>query len=272
MDIKEVHKELLPVIQEELQLIAVGYSMKEIGDSFEKLSQYFQALAICHLLETADENQFRENLIRSGFARRYFLKKSHEQGNLKDRRLALSRTEAFLDSVAAGHLQLGREIADLSLLNWESNWEYEDDFCIFQFLHYIVKKPDELANHRVEKILSRFEKAIEGTESLRLEVCKGIISREKEKFSTTFNELMKEKQDLIDEERERMLEPCPSTYVFWPRSFVSIEGLALLKIAEIIGIKIDEDFPLCPSIGRLSTTEKEYTDFFQEIDQVRSKG
>lgn len=268
MDPRDVHQEIIQEIKEEMLFVADGYRMEEIGAVFEKLSRYFQALGICYLLESADVERFRENLVRSGYARRYFLRKSREEGNHRDRHLALGRTESFLDSVVAGHIRLAREIAGLSSERWEPNWEYEDDFCFFLFLHNIVRNP-HLPNPQLEEILARFERALEGGESLRFNVCKVLMSREQEEFISVLNELMEEKQDLFNKKRERMLEPDPSAYVFWPKSFVSIEGLALLKIAETVGIEIGEDFPLCPGIGRLSTTDKDYTDFFYEIERNR---
>jgi hypothetical protein len=267
MDIRDVHKELIPEIQAELLFLAAGYRMEEIGDVFEKLSEYFQALGICHLLESGDVDQFRENLVRSGYARRYFLSKSRAEGNDRDRHLALGRTEAFLDAVAAGHLRLAKDIANLSVETWEPNWEYEDDFCFFLFLHQIIKSPGQLSSPQLEEILTRFENALEGEESLRLEICKALLSRNLEEFRTALNGLMGDKQDLHDEKRDRMLEPEPSSYVFWPQSFVSVEGLALLKIAEVVGVEVEDEFSLCPRLGRLSTANQDYTDFFQEIEQ-----
>ena len=201
-----------------------------------------------------------------------FLRKSRDEGNDRDRHLALGRTEAFLGSVAAGHIRLAREIANLSIDSWEPNWEYEDDFCFWYLLQQIIRNPDQLLSPQLAEIILRFERALEGGESLRLEVCKALISRETENFRTAINKLMEEKQDLLDEQRRRMLEPEVSTYIFWPSSFVSVEGLALLKIAEIIGIEVEsQGFPLCPSIGRLSITDEDYADIFQEIERERTR-
>lgn len=271
MDTRDIHKLLLPEIEDEILLVAAGYRMEEIGDVFARLSEYFQALGICYLLENADVDQFRENLVRSGYARRYFLRKSLEEGNDRDRHLSLGWTKALLDSVAAGHLRLARDIINLSIETWEPNWEYEDDFCFYQFLQQVVMNPDYLSNPELEEILARFERALEGGDSLRLEVCKALLRREGGNFSAALYELMQEKQEMHDEQRERMLEPGPSTYVFWPRSFVSVEGLGLIKIAEVVGIKIDEDFPLCPRIARFPTSDHDYTDIFQIIERERAR-
>src|SRR5215813_3349285 len=109
MDASEIRDELVPEIKEMLAFVAAGYPIRELGDELEKLSEYFQALGIAYLLEYADQDRFRENLVRSGHARRYFLRKLLEENNVNDHRLALGRTEAFLDALAAGEVGLARE-------------------------------------------------------------------------------------------------------------------------------------------------------------------
>jgi hypothetical protein len=270
MDPRSVHNELVAEIKEELLFVA-GYPATEIGDVFERLSEYFQALGICHILETADPDQFRENLVRSGYARRYFLNNSREQGHTNDRHLALSRTEAFLDSLAAGQLTLAREIAELSIEKWESTWEYEDDFCFFHFLHQITRAPDDLKNPILRGTLSRFEAALEGGESLRLDACNALLRRKAEECETAISGLMEEREESLNGRRERMLERDISVCAFWPRSFVSIEGLALLRIADLLGIHVEGDVPLCPEVARLGLTDRSYQDIFLEIELARPR-
>jgi hypothetical protein len=271
MDPREIHQLILPEIQESLLFFAGGYRMDETGNIFDKLSECFQILAICHLLETGDIDQFRENLVRSGHARRYFLRKSREEGNIRDNHLALSRTDAFLDSVVAGHLELAKEIADLSVQQWEPDWEYEDDYYYLRILHNMVRNPEEKSGAQFEELITRFEKSLEGGSSPRLNVCRALLVDNQDDFIVALNELIEEKQELDDQQRSSKVEADLSDFTFWPRSFVSIEGLALLKIAEIVGFQIDDDFPLCPRIARLSTTDQDYRDMFQEIEHAREQ-
>jgi hypothetical protein len=271
MDPREIHQLIIPEIQEALLFIAANYRVDEIGGVFDKLSECFQALAICHLLETGDIDQFRENLVRSGHARRYFLRKSREEGNTRDHHLALSRTEAFLDSVAAGYIELAKEITELSVQQWEPDWEYEDDYCFFQILHNIIRNPEERHEARFDEAVGRFEKSLEGGSSPRLDVCKALLLDNQDGFIVALNELIEEKQDLDDQQRSSKVEADLSDFTFWPRSFVSIEGLALLKITELVGFQIDDDFPLCPRIARLSTADQDYRDMFQEIEHARDQ-
>lgn len=267
MDLNEVHQEILALIQEDILLVAAGYSASDTADSYERLSRNFQALAICHLLETADIGHYRENLIRSGYARRYFLEKMDLEGDRNNRRLALSRTEAFLDLIVAGQLELAKEIVNLSLDSWEASWEYEDDYCFYCFLHNMLRYIDgDVGNENLDKILDRYETVLEGGVDERLSVCRTLLSRDDKEFETALIELLETQEDTIDQQRERMLEPDPSTVGFWPKSFVSIEGLALIQFANIVGMDIKKSFPLCPDIGQLSKTEVIFPDFFREIE------
>ena len=168
MELGEVHAALVEETQETLAVVAGPYRVDELGEEFEKLSDCFQALGICHLLETGNVDQFQENLVRSGHARRYFLRRSQQEGNQRDRHLAISRTEAILDVLTAGHLPLAQEIVQLSQPTWDRAGEYEDDFCYFRFLHLLVRAVEPWPEKDLDDILLQFEQSLEGGESARL--------------------------------------------------------------------------------------------------------
>ena len=264
MDLADVHSELVVEAQQSLGVVIANDAVGRIGYVFDDLSTYFQGLGICHLLEFADTEQFRENLVRSGHARRYFLRKSREQGNTDDRHLALSRTEAFLDAVVAVDLALARDIARLSIDRWEPAWEYEDDYCYYRFLHTIVLAPDEAPTEALDALLDRFEGVLEGGTSARLDACKALLHQDEVAFDDALEMLMEETQQAHDEKRELV-----ETYdfPFWPRSFVSIEGLALLKVADLLGVPARDAFPLCPNLGRLASPGRPVFDLFAEIER-----
>lgn len=263
MDLSDVHQLVIPEIQENLAIVASGDQMCEIGGVFAELSAYFQALGICHLLEFADLEQFQSNLVRSGYARRYFLRKSSEQGNKNSSHLAISRSEAFLDAVGAGDLPLAREIVALSTPPWDADWEYEDDFCYYQFLHSLVLAPDNLPETQMQMTLQRFQDALEGGDSWRLEVCKSLLARDEEVFHEAFQELIEEIRDFQDSKKT---DAEPYEFLVWPRSYVSVEGLALLEAAKLLGIPTSDGYPLCPPMARLSTADLQVADPFQEIE------
>lgn len=275
MSPEQIHETLLPEVRELVGILASGYPIAELGGELENFSNYFQGLAITHLLTDADLEQFKLYLTRSGYARRYFLSRSARDGNSGDPRLALGRTEAFLDCVAAGQMALAREITSLSGTAWNPDWEYEDDFCYFLFLHRIVGGLDPTDEPLLRNVLTRFETALEGGKSLRLDMCRAILGRDAEAFSTGLFALMESRRKELFHLRERMQQLEPAGCVCWARSFVSIEGFALMRLAVFAGLPpLDPDVepPLCPSQGRIDAIDVEYEDFFQGIELRLTKG
>jgi hypothetical protein len=270
MSPKQIHAALLEAVQDAVLFLASGYSIAQLGEELENLSNYFQGLAITHLLRSANLEQFKLYLTRSGYARRYFLSRSARDGNTLDRRLALGRTEAFLDAAAGGQMALAREIASLSGNVWNPDWEYEDDFCYFQFLHRIARGLDSVDESELQAILVRFEKSLEGGKSFRLAVCRAILGRDPDAFQTALYALMEQRREELVDLRERMQQVEPTSCVCWARSFVSIEGLALMRLAEMTGLPAldsDAEPPICPALGRIPAVDTTYEDFFEGIER-----
>jgi hypothetical protein len=268
MDLRKVHQKLIPAIEEELLFIATDLSSDQVGEVCCRLSEYFQSLAICHLLENADTEQFRENLVRSVYSRRHFLQRCRDEGENSSRYLALSRSDAVLDALVSGRLDLASEVGALSKETWDPRWEYEDDLCFFLFLHLFIRDRSPAGRSSRDEVLTRFERALEGARSNRLEVCRALESGDTDEFASTLNALLDEKKEQSDQERRRIVSDEVPAILFWPRSFVSIESLALLRLAEIAGMPIDNDFPLCPSLGRLPVSDRDYRDVVMEAHRL----
>lgn len=266
MDIRDVHTELILEARFGFAAVTAERPIAERGGALEELSAYFQGLALCHLLENADIASFRENLVRSGHARRYFLRRSRVEGNDADRRLALSRTEAFLDAVAAADLPLAREIATLSVERWNPAWEYEDDFCYYRILHTLVLDPDAAREPALGALLTRFEAALEGGAAWRLALCEALVERDAARFDESLRGFIEAEQEANDVRREALES---YEFLFWPRSFVSVEGLALLQLATLRGIETTDAYPLCSAIARLAPAEHQYRDLFAEMERLR---
>ena len=266
MDIRDVHTELVLEAQFSFAAVTAERPVAERAGALEEVSAYFQGLALCHLLESADAVLFRENLVRSGHARRYFLRRSRAEANGADRRLALSRTEAFLDAVAAADLPLAREIASLSGSAWNPAWEYEDDFCYYRILHTLVLDPNASREPTLGALLARFEDALDGDKSWQFALCEALVERDESLFDESLQGFVEAEQEANDARRDALES---YEFLFWPRSFVSVEGLALLQVATLRGLPTAEAYPLCPAIGRLAPTEHRVRDLFAEIERLR---
>jgi len=274
MNPKQIHTTLFEAAQEAVSILTVEYPILQIGEELENLSNYFQGLAIANLLMGADVEKFKLSLTSSGYARRYFLRRSVREGNADDPRLALGRTEAFFDALAANQIALSQDIVRQSGETWHSDWEYEDDFCYFLFLHRLVAGNSSNEKGELRAILARFESALEGGSSSRLDVCGALLARDGEAFGAALSELMQQRREELLERRELMQQDEPLSCVIWARSFVSIEGYALMRIAELLGmpaIDRDSELPLCPQLGRIQDPPTVYEDIFEGIDRERTR-
>jgi hypothetical protein len=268
MDIADVHAAVVPEIHQRVALVFEGYPMAGMGETFEELSVLFEALGLCHLLEAVDLRAFAENLCRSGHARRYFLRRSRAEGNVDDPRLALGRTSAVLDALAAGDVGLAGDIAALSITEWQPDWEYEDDFCYFLFLHRVILGQGGdlvVPNATLVAILDRFERALEGASSPRLGVCRALVARDAAAFADALARRLDQIAGEHDVERTTAAVQEDIDVGFWPRSFVSIEGLALLNLGGLLGVRVAGDPRMCPQVARLPIQPNDYRDIFDEI-------
>lgn len=265
MDIDDVRRGLVPEINDGYLTLSEHYPVKEVAYIYEDLSLQMEALGICYLLEDADQEGFRERLVRAGHARRWFLRRSKIEGNVDDYHLALTRQNGFFDAVAAGHLPLAADLAAESDAAFNPQWEYEDDYAYQRFLMSLVlaggPAPITVAQRAV---LDRFEAALEGEVTPRLRICNALAAKHADAFVDSFNALLEEDQERVDEEREsdRVLE---GDLCFWPTSYVFVEGLALLKLAELVGVPARGPFARCPDLARLAFTSHPYEDYFEVI-------
>jgi hypothetical protein len=267
MDLAVVHAALITEIKDGLSYVLEPARMAELGDIFDTLSFQFEALGLCHLFEFADQDTFRENLMRSGHGRRYFLRRSHSEKNDADRHLALSGNPGFLDAVVAGALPLACDIARLSTPIWNGNWEYEDDFCFRLLLHQIALDPGAFPTPDAHALLARFEKSLEGGKSVHFDVAKALVAKDPAAFAGALGALVAAEAKKIAKDRVSAAVQ-EGDLVYWPRSRASIEGLALLNLTRLLNLPVEGEFPLCPPLARLPWKDQPADDLFEEIERL----
>lgn len=265
MGLHETRDEILEHLKEQLSVIAGGYPAREMGSLYEEVATCFQAIGCCNLLLQADAEGFHRNLMWAALARRTFLARSLAEKSADDFRMARSRCESFFCAIAAGDWLMAREIGDLSPADVTPDGEYEDDFAYYRFVDLLIKGADAAER---ERILLRFEAALEGAASPRLDVCKALHSANADDFEKALRDLIGAHQDFIDESQVRFADDA----TFEPRSRVFVEGLALMKIAEHarIGPRARE-YPLCPSIARVNPLRVRPDDIFTEIERAMGR-
>jgi Immunity protein 49 len=267
MDMQQVQQLIIAEAGSRIGELATSAPIAGKADALRDASRFFQALAICKLLVQADVPVCKQHLLRSGYARRYYLRKSAEQGNTNDRFLALSRVEAIMDVLVAGDMQLAREIVGLSIRQWHSNWEYEDDYCYFAFIHGLIRDSGFIDSDEAVALLAQFHRALEGQPSVRLRLCRALRARDAADFRSAFERFITEYAAATDEKRASFTE-YTSDAPQWPRLFVSIEALAWLDIAGWYGLSMPDQYRFCPQEARGLTTASSVDDVFGTLDQA----
>lgn len=266
MDPLESRVSLVDAIKEDISLVAAGYGVAEIADAYKRLSTSFRALGICSLLIDLDAEGFVSHLTQSGFARRSFIRAMRRGGELDHCDLALSRGDAFFDSLAAGNVALSREIADLSLESWRSDWEYEDDFLYRLFVHRCVRIGTE-AKTNLTSITDRFGTVTEGAMLEELRLMNALASRDEAAFASAIVDLMNKRDREARARLDRLLEADSEAAAQWPHAYICTEGLALLRIATAFGLAVPREIPLCPTDARLAARRDDCEDYFAGIER-----
>lgn len=246
-------QEHLEFLSYEIAFWAVGlddpnYPIDQFGSLSETVSYQLRSLAIITLLTEGDTNLFYHNLIRSGLVRETFLKRcQHEK--YQDFYCAISRSGAFFDTLAAGNFDLARRIDTVSHQKWFSKGEYEDDYCFTKFFHLMIQKNTD--RDELVALVDRFEKSLEGATNPKLDVCHAFMANDQKILEEAFHDLIEAHDSYLAQEKERGQMEDP--HIVAQRS-IYVEGLAIIRIAERHGLKLQTEFKFCPQLAMMPMT------------------
>ena len=173
-----------------------------------------------------------------------------ESERLDDHHRCSGRYETLLDSIAAGELELARRIVSLSPKEWRKEHEYEDDYCYAQVLSRFVQvvPPGE----EILQIFDQFEAYLSGESNARFVLCQAMLAGDQDTFDEAFDALLDEQEAKIEADivRGELEEP----QVIAQRQ-VFVEGLAILRLAEKLGLTTQPEYKYCPSLARVPMQE-----------------
>lgn len=240
----EENEELLPTIR--------GGKLRQ--QDILSFCQNFRIAGTGGLLLGAKPESFRWNLHQSGRAYVHFLKGTAPEATLTSKALP------FFDAIAAGDFEGAEEIARHSRRTWAQGEEYEEDFLFVDFCmqHFFLGTPPQAC----ERLLARYETALQGTEDFRLDVCKALLVADSQAFREALGRFLTARSDNFDV-LERNESAAPELLA--TERHLSIEGLALVRLAERKGMETDEDYANIPSIARLGGTLNFKADSWKSI-------
>jgi hypothetical protein len=274
MTLTEIQELNLDEIEEIMSIVAAGHRMDTIGEEMQFLCQAFEARGSGHLLLDFDIDGFFQNLQRSAHARRFFLRKSREQGSTDPVFQALSRTDALFDCIAGGDWSLAKDILDLSPLSWMPEGEYEEDYCYHSLVHAYLAglrgtgdpETAQLWLSRLEVIVAQIKAS--DIDVARLELCSHFLGGDEAAFWRAFETLVGVSGDIA------AAVPLADGRVFeypWVAAerHVSIELLAWMALARARGLRPPQrEYNRCPSVAWINGRVERDPDLFLELEPL----
>ncbi|MFY0572846.1 Imm49 family immunity protein [Archangium lansingense] len=201
--------------------------------------QNFRIAGIGELLMTGLADEFVLRLHQSGSAYVAWLR------NAAAGEKRTGQSPPFFDAIASGDLRGAADIARLSKRSWTPGAEYEEDFLFVEFLmqrFFLGASTDMCVS-----LLQRYEKALKGTEDPRLEVCAALQGADAEQFNKSMQLFLSEWRDRYAQLAEEggIAPELQST-----DGKLCVEGVALARLAEGLGLETEEDYLLVPSVAR----------------------
>ncbi|QDF01803.1 Imm49 family immunity protein [Myxococcus xanthus] len=201
--------------------------------------QNFRIAGIGKLFLDGSPDAFRFHLHQSGRAFAFFSAHASEEGRLGSKALP------FFDALAAGDLQGAEEIARHSRRTWVQGKEYEEDFLFVEFCMQHACLGASRAT--LEALLERYEKALEGSEDFRLDVCRALMEAREDDFNAALEQYLEARSDEWAEFEDNG-SVAPEVLVTEGR--FCVEGLSLVYMAERQGLMTEPDYLHIPSLAR----------------------
>lgn len=199
----------------------------------------FRIAGIGDLFLTATPRTFHQRLHQSSRAFAHFLSRADEAGQ------RTSKALPFFDAIACGDLEGAGLIARDARHTWAQGEEYEEDFLFVEFLmrHFFLRASPADS----QALLTRYAKALQDAEDIRLELCRALLGKDEEAFGQALEQFLSEREDHYEALAE---DESVTDEVRFTEGLLSVEGLALVRLAESQGLATEEDYLHIPSIAR----------------------
>ena len=248
MELDVIYENLVSCVDFELEQIGECELLEDLSDLCGLLSQEYRSLAICKLLMDGDTDGFYHDLIRSAKTWLYFLDKNYTSHSSVRITICASRNSAIFDALSAAQVHIAAQIAGMSSSIWSPDDEYEDDFWYAHFINLFVLYTVTRKAIHFDEVLNSFEASLKGASDIRYKLCRALLEKNAGDFEFYFECLLKERSTLIRSDEDTAIGEEIS---FNLEKHVYIEGLALLRLAENVGINCNQEFLYCPPLARI---------------------
>ena len=181
----------------------------------------------------------------------FFLRDFAQKTSVDPPYLCVSKDIGFTASLAVGHFELAKSIGEYSAESHNPLIEYEEDYLFPRFMQLIIH-PDSNASE-LDSLLIRWEEILQGDRSEELAVCKALLDKDAGEFTDCFNSLIIARQQRMDAwKRKASFDEA----IYAAEGNVYIDGICMLRVAEMRGIPVNDEYPLIPRLAlRLTITD-----------------
>jgi hypothetical protein len=226
-------------LAENQELVPQVLSARCTLDTVLTFCRNFRIAGIGDLFLTASPRTLHTRLHQSSRAFAHFLSRAD------DDRKRTSKALPFFDAIAGADVEGAALIALHSRRTWAQGEEYEEDFLFVEFLmqHFFLRASPADS----KALLTRYAKALQDAEDVRLALCQALLDKDEEAFGQALELFLSQREDHYEKlaEKESVADEARFT-----EGMLSVEGLALVRLAEARGLTTEEDYLHIPSIAR----------------------
>lgn len=209
----------------------------------ETVCKHFQVLATCALLLEGSTRYFHQNLVQSAENWRRLLS---YLGRRSWTPPPATRNVPLLNALAAEQWALAAEIAAQSAQQWQRDEEYEDDFAWASVLQALVL-PGSSGGTVLSERLVKLEAVGAETQAHKLALARALMAKDGQGFHQAFDAAHAAYEEVT--ERQARARTLPRLD-FLPHRSLWMEGLALLRLAERLGLPPPDTYlRYCPRLA-----------------------
>lgn len=208
----------------------------------------WRVYAMCRMLLDADTDGFAMSLVKSGQARIEYLSRRHQEAEPDGTWLCLSKNLPFEDCLAGGALHEARRVSELSPMEWFPDAEEEDEHRWQVFLHRFLRDAPGTPGPALTSALRDLEMLWGEDGEPRLEAARALSARDPAALAEAFEVMLDAREERI--RKLRKTHGVPKDLLLTDGALY-LEGLALLRLAELAGMNMPGEFRYLPGDARV---------------------
>jgi hypothetical protein len=223
-------------IAEEVEPLALDRLVRQLCDDFE-------VLAVGSLLLDAKPESFFLNLCRAAENWKRYLE---HRSLMKWSPAPATLLSPLVGAVVASQWQLMAKLAELASAGGKREGDYDDEYLYARLVIELIKAGGRRAP-QVNLAAAALAEADGGLFAGRLAVIQALLSGDADALQKSFADAVADYDNTI-QEQAKMITIDPRKLE--PKKYIWLEGLAFLRLAELTGMKITDQYLYCPPLAR----------------------